>query len=727
MASKETPRRATDEIGVNDVLRVTAEERRIQKEETRQTLETQQRLIEAMMARTEVREPPKPTPQVTLPRLKEGGDVESFLTALEMTLTIAETPKEEWKHKLISSLPVESIARITSTVTIEGADYEELAEALRGSSAITFCSAAEDLSSGEKGKIFTKEIRAAASRMVHLHKTVAKEAYSVQEMAKILTVVRLRDNLVPELKTYIDTGKRFQFNDFVAACEEWVRSQPGEVSCFKKQRSQNQAPVRGLGNSHPQSNQSLNRQRPTCCGKVGHLARECRSRPPVLEAVTAPAAREATTAPISSSRSSGVRGSGEVTCFRCNKKGHKSPDCPTRPRGNRRVQVPDRKPVPLHDEEVFGSLNGCDLPVTIDTGAQITIVLIECVQDTQMMGRKMIVKSFQGSSVEGEACIVSFEFGGRYFEREAVAVPGDTLNWTPCLQVSLSEGDDLDFLRDLARRKSHPTGEHMCVRPVMERGKLMSGYMVSGPDVIVEDTNRHSESANPMKEEKAIKAVEMDDTPETVEQVMEDLGRIEVEEGSRSSSVMEEESSDHGQVEGGIREDEASVLGEDIGSALGGRAEMGLVVNGMKDELPRTALAEATASDDSLQMVKQLAKSGQQGYRYDQGMVLRDRLDDKGENVTQVCVPAQFRGKCLSLVHTSFGHQGRNKMVSLLRPYFYWPRQARDCVNFIKGCKICQSFDKENPPRGRMQMHEIVSTPFERGLGGSISHRHGWL
>jgi len=188
--------------------------------------------------------------------------------------------------------------------------------------------------------------------------------------------------------------------------------------------------------------------------------------------VTAPVAREVP--PPNTTRNSR-----DLTCFKCGKKGHKSPECPSRPRGNRRVQDITRTPVPLNDEEIFGSLNGCDLPVTIDTGAQISIVPMECVLKEQMVGRKMTVRGFQGSIIEGEACIVNFKFKNRAFEREAVAVPGKVVNWTPCLQVSLSEGDDLDFLRDLARQKMTSEIKPTCVRPVMDRGKLLPGYMVS--------------------------------------------------------------------------------------------------------------------------------------------------------------------------------------------------------------------------------------------------------
>jgi len=63
-----------------------------------------------------------------------------------------------------------------------------------------------------------------------------------------------------------------------------------------------------------------------------------------VEAVTTPTSREAPVAP-GGNRGAVPRAGAEVTCFRCNIKGHKSPNCPSKPKGNRRVQVARQKTI----------------------------------------------------------------------------------------------------------------------------------------------------------------------------------------------------------------------------------------------------------------------------------------------------------------------------------------------------------------------------------------------
>jgi len=153
-----------------------------------------------------------------------------------------------------------------------------------------------------------------------------------------------------------------------------VRSQPGEVSCFKKPRVNGNTPFRGSGGHQPQGSGFQNKPRPNCfaCGKAGHMARECRSRPPVVEAVTAPGNNN-------NSRGAGARGKADIVCYKCMQKGHKSPECPTRLKSNKRVKLPLDKLVYLNSNELFGKVGAYGMPITCDSGAQISVVPEECV------------------------------------------------------------------------------------------------------------------------------------------------------------------------------------------------------------------------------------------------------------------------------------------------------------------------------------------------------------
>jgi len=147
--STDSGRGATPEPSLGEFFRFYMDDQRRREEESRRNMETQQKMIQAMMARTEVRDEPPPAPAVTLPCLKEGGEVEEFLTAFETALKVGEVPREHWKRRLVSNLPVPTLVRINGSLTMEDASYAEVVDALRGGSSVTFCSAAEDMSTGE--------------------------------------------------------------------------------------------------------------------------------------------------------------------------------------------------------------------------------------------------------------------------------------------------------------------------------------------------------------------------------------------------------------------------------------------------------------------------------------------------------------------------------------------------------------------------------------------------
>jgi len=689
--SKDSGRGTTPEPGIRDFMQNFFEEqrrrdeldrlrrddeKRERRDELERRLEDQARREEENRAREDrlfatmrdIRPPApvqNPNPNIDLPKMRESDEIASFIPIFETALRINTVPEELWKAKLLSHIPLTSLMKVQTSLMEGDMSYEGLVDALMSSSTLTFSAAAEDLYTGERGKIWELEGRKAAAKLRVLMNRVTSEADTKPQMIDCMIVAMMRDKLVPALKTYVDTFRRFEMGDFLGVCEEWERVQPHRTSWFKKNRSNFVTQNRSGSNSPYPVRRPL-----TCftCGKSGRVSRECRSRPPG-EAATAP---------------------------------HKSPNCPTKPKGNRKVQLPNRVPQVLQHEELFGSICEYDMSITCDTGAQVSIVPIECVRADQLTGETQRVKDFHGSLIEGKVCRVRFQIGGRSFDRDAVAISGDLINWTPCFQVPYNPRQDMTFIVDQMEKKFSKEEEQLYLPPTIEDGVLKSGYMVSG-----EISHDSPDSVSECKD-KTFKGVG--------ETVGDDIQEVVESESSEENDVEEDvtELRDEGSILG-ESESSASVLEEAEGALTGGNAGCGdglLSLEGIQGN--RYQLAKATSQDESLRVARELAKRSKEGYREVNGVVFHSRMNKLGGNEEQICLPTSYRQKCMSLAHSKFGHLGRNKMCCLIKPYFYWPTISKDCQQFIRACDVCQRADKAKPPNNPMQLREVVTVPFER-------------
>jgi len=261
-----------------------------------------------------------------------------------------------------------------------------------------------------------------------------------------------------------------------------------------------------------------------------------------------------------------------------------------------------------------------------------------------------------------------------------VAVKGSLINWTPCFQVSFSTGDDLDYLKGLAKERQKTMGEQLYVQPRVEKGRLQTGYLVSKGEVNLIDLESCDSSV--VKSGKAVKITNEDVL--AAEKECKNLMAIDISDNVEEEDTMEEEYGDHDEMDEEIRNVEASVSVEADGDASGGCAgqDGDLILEGIKGT--RSVLVEGTKTDESLHVAKGLAERRQEGYRYVDGVVIRTRMDRTGDSKDQICLPKPLRNECMRLAHTKFGHMGRNKMCQLIKPYFYWPNLFKDCQLFIK-------------------------------------------
>ena len=271
-------------------------------------------------------------------------------------------------------------------------------------------------------------------------------------------------------------------------------------------------------------------------------------------------------------------------------------------------------------------------------------------------------------------------------------------------QSSYREKEDRNFVTALMDEKfDSPERARQYLPPKLEDGIVQTSLMVG-------DTNANNAAAHTGDTEVATEDTES--------------GEIECPEVTMVESVPdivvvkdEEDREEVVENELGIELDASQKVEADDVSSDGSADREGqqenLIVEGIHELGAEPLLARETSTDPTLAHIRSLAKLEKEGYHARKEVIYRTRLSRQGDPIEQICVPSTFRGKCLDMAHGRFGHQGRNKMVELLRPHFYWPSMSKDCMLHIKQCEMCQKQDKAAVKPSPMQIRESSSVHFE--------------
>ena len=67
--------------------------------------------------------------------------------------------------------------------------------------------------------------------------------------------------------------------------------------------------------------------------------------------------------------------------------GHKSPNCPKKKKSTvRKIEIPIHRVMALNENKVMAEISGIAIPLTIYSGAQMTIVQLEAVKPEELTG-----------------------------------------------------------------------------------------------------------------------------------------------------------------------------------------------------------------------------------------------------------------------------------------------------------------------------------------------------
>ena len=414
----------------------------------------------------------------------------------------------------------------------------------------------------------------------------------------------------------------------------------------------------------------------------------------------------------------------ETTCFTCRQKGHISPNCPRKASKVKRVKVSEDKIESLRRNEVFGAVGPHRMPVTCDTGAEVTVVPAESVDPSQLTGETCILRSFNDGKSVGNVCTVDISVDNTVFMKQAVTQPGESLGWSVCLSLDMTVPKERTFLvHQMQKRAEMSQDDTLYIHPEVREGFLVSGILVKEAQVVeVKKTNKENSVERvpePQPEELPLPAANAEAQP--LDNIVGEIEETDTAGPAAQSVVVTGveskgvESNEQGEANSLVEElilDSVEVDDSQMEGSAVTEGSRELLVEAIREGMPREAMSEETKSDKMLQAVLKLAEMDKEGYHLLHGLVFRTRLDTFGKPVEQLCVPSSYRQQCLTAAHTGFGHQGRNRMVTLLRPHFYWPCMAKDCVEFVKGCVKCQEMDRTNPKPSKMIERPIVTKPF---------------
>ncbi|UYV82717.1 K02A2.6-like, partial [Cordylochernes scorpioides] len=77
----------------------------------------------------------------------------------------------------------------------------------------------------------------------------------------------------------------------------------------------------------------------------------------------------------------------------------------------------------------------------------------------------------------------------------------------------------------------------------------------------------------------------------------------------------------------------------------------------------------------------------------------------------KLVIPEKRRNHILSLLHKA--HRGINSTLSLARSTFYWPGMCQEVEEFVKKCRICQKYSRNNTKEPLIP-HETGNYPFKK-------------
>ena len=431
-------------------------------------------------------------------------------------------------------------------------------------------------------------------------------------------------------------------------------------------------------------------------------------------------------------------------CFKCGKLGHIASQC----RRVNRVSVPSMADPSLKQLIVSGKIGEQAVDdILFDSGADISVISSDLLPAKYQQCYPVVVGGVGGQAHTYDTALLDAEIHGQSLKLFAAVAPPEHLSHRVIVGRNLPgkivkwtvEIEDQSEKESEVEQEKIPTPER---KPTpTDSTTLTDKYNDTTPDKTVDGDSEHTLPKKKSRRKHKFKPTPLEPVgPTQAEEPMPLEGTPPLQEASEpmlTKLEKEEETTQKVQQVNAVqtraaKKKEEKELAEDQKATDGSGVQLTdlaalppppRVEDKTEDDDPadpeaipitKEELIKCQGSDDSLRHLFQDAEGDSSPYTIKEEILYRGDTSGTSLDKDLVVIPEGLRKRVLAAAHDRSGHVGSKKMSRMLQQHFYWPGMGRDAKEWTKKCPTCLTWNGKKTHRAPLQPLPVVTTPWEK-------------